>query len=153
MSLSQATAAPAPVRINGKEYSASPLDLIGLGELEEYARGRLLEEAEKVTARLPASKREAWLDRAMKMATAVTFDSEEFRRYITSKSGMEVMLAISLRPRHPGMTPETVAQLSRDHPADIVAAVGTILRISGLIDSEEKGGQKPGEGGGGEAGV
>jgi hypothetical protein len=153
MSLSQATAAPAPVRINGKEYSASPLDLIGLGELEEFARGRLLDEADKVTARLSANKREAWLDRAMKMATAVTFDSEEFRRYMTSKRGMEVILAISLRPKHPGTTPETVAQLSQEHPADLVTAVGTILRISGLIDTESTGGTQSGEGDGGEAGV
>jgi hypothetical protein len=151
MSLSAATAAPAPVHINGKEYTASPLDLMGLGELEERARSRILEEADKVTARLVAHKRDAWLDRAMRLATSVTFDSEEFRRYMVSKSGMESILAISLRPRHPDTTPESVAQLSKDKPGELVAAVRTVLRISGLIEDDEKAGQKLGEGEKGEA--
>jgi hypothetical protein len=153
MSLSQAVAAPSPVVLASKEYVATPLDAFKIGELEEYARARILSISSKAADEVPGPLGDRILDRALKLATATDFASEEFNRYLMSKRGMETMLSLSLRERHPDMTPRAVGLMMKDRGAELVTAIGTILRISGLAGDDSKAGQKPGEGDGGEAGA
>jgi hypothetical protein len=145
MSMSEAVGAPAPVRIAGKEYTASPIDFDGLGELEEYARARILAIAAKAADSLPQALADRLLDRALRIATGVSFDGEEFTKYVKSDRGVITMLSISLRATHPGMTRDVLARSLKGRAAEAVAAVDTVLRISGFGE-DEKGGQQKGEG-------
>lgn len=151
MSLSAAVGAPAPVTLAGTQYVASPVDLFGIGELEEYARARILSISAKGAEGVPPALGDRIIDRAIKLATAADFESEEFQKYLMSERGMQTMLSISLRARHPGMTPAAVATLMKGRGGELVTAVSTVLRISGLDGDNEKGGQQPGEGERGEA--
>jgi hypothetical protein len=144
MSMSAATAAPAPVTINGKKYRAAPVDFDGIGEMEEYARARILAIAAKAADDLPKELADKLIDRALKTATAIGFDSEEFRKYLMSGRGMITMLSLSLRGNHPGMTPKAVAEMVKDRDEELVSAVDVVLRISGF-NGDEKDGQQPGE--------
>jgi hypothetical protein len=149
MSMSEATGAPAPVRIAGKEYSASPIGFDGLGELEEYARARILAIAAKAGEDLPPALGDRLLDRALAKATGVSFDGEEVTKYLRSDRGMITLLSISLRPHHPGMTRDAIAKLLKGRATEAVTAVDAVLRISGF-GGDGKDGQKPGEGEAGE---
>lgn len=144
-SLSEATAAPATIEVSGKKYAASPLSIAEIGELEEHARGRVLSIATKGAMLLPQDQRDVLIDRALKQATSTTFDSGEFQKYLMSQRGMETMLAVSLRARHPDATPQIVGQMFHGRTDELIGAVHVVLRISGM-GGEEKGGQNPGEG-------
>jgi hypothetical protein len=154
MSLSAATAAPAPVTLAGKHYSASPLSLFELGELEEHARAAVLAVACKGLAGLPPDQRDALYDRALARALTLTFDSPEMSRFLYSRAGMFAIVSASLRPRHPEMDPTTVARLFTDHRGELAPIVRTIMRLSGMDEDEKPtGGTKSGEGEKGEEGV
>lgn len=146
MSLASAVAAPSPVTLAGKTYHASPVDLFGLGELEEHARARIMSIAAKGAATLPGELGDRLLDRAIKLATSASFDSDEFNKFLTSKPGMLILLTIALRPRHPTVTPDDVARLTKDRLGELLAAFSTVLRISGFAGEDDaKAGQQPGE--------
>jgi hypothetical protein len=103
MSLSAAVGAPAPITIAGKTYTAAPLDLFGLGEVEEWAR-----------------------------AMALSYDSPEIENYIRTSRGMFTFISVSLAIRHPEMTPQAVATAFTGHTGEVGSAFETIARISGL---------------------
>jgi hypothetical protein len=145
MSLSEATASPAPVAINGKTYSANPLDFLAIGELEEWARGAFLSVASKGLAGLPPDLRKELYAEALKQATSIDFESRKFGDYLRSPTGMATLLSMSLRGRHPEMTVEAVAKAFDRHADGMVPLVSTVLRISGL-GGDEKAGPQPGEG-------
>jgi hypothetical protein len=145
MSLSQATAAPAPIEIAGKKYSASPLDFLAIGELEQWARGFFLAITNKGLVGLPPDLRKELYDRATDKATGIDFESRKFGDYLRSPTGMATLISMSLRPRHPEMTVETVAAAFAGHAEEMVPLASTILRISGLV-GDEKAGPQPGEG-------
>jgi hypothetical protein len=145
MSLSAATAAPAPITINNRAYSATPLDFLAIGELEQWARGAYLAVACKGLVGLPDDQRRELYDRALDKATGIDFESAKFVKYLRSPTGMATLLSMSLRARHPEMSVEAVAREFTGKEAELVPHATTILRISGLA-GDEKGGQKPGEG-------
>lgn len=151
MSMSAAVGAPAPVRIAGKEYTASPIDFDGLGELEEYARAFILAVATKAAEDLPPAAAEQVIDRALEKATSVRFDSRKFNEYLTSERGMVAVLSIALRPRHASLTRAAVGAMVKGRSEELVAAVDVVLRISGFGGDEKKDGQKKGEAGQGGA--
>jgi hypothetical protein len=131
--------------INGKQYSASPLTLYELGELEEHARAAVLGVACKGLAGLPPDQRDALYDRALAKAMTITFGSPEMSRFLAGRAGMFAIVSTSLRQRHPEMDVETVTRLFTDRMGELSPVVLTIMRLSGMGE-DEKGGQKLGEG-------
>jgi hypothetical protein len=143
MSLSAAVGAPAPITIAGKTYTAAPLDLFGLGEVEEWARASILAVATKGLSQFPKEQRNELFKIALERAMALSYDSPEIENYIRTSRGMFTFISVSLAIRHPEMTPQAVATAFTGHTGEVGSAFETIARISGL----KQGGADAAEGG------
>lgn len=132
MTLSEAAGSPASVTIGGKAYTASPLDLFGLGEVEEWARGSVLAVATKGLASLPKEQRDELFKIALERAMSLAYDSPELNNYIRTSRGMFTFISVSLSFRHPEMTPQAVASAFTGRMDEVSAVFQTIARISGL---------------------
>jgi hypothetical protein len=132
MNLSAAVGATAPVTINGKTYTASPLDLFGLGEVEEWARASVLAVATKGLAGFPREQRDELFKIALERAMTLAYDSPELANYIRTNRGMFTYISISLSLRHPEMTPAAVASAFTGRTGEVGAVFDTIVRISSL---------------------
>lgn len=146
MNLSAAVGAPAPVTIAGKTYTATPLDLFALGEVEEWARASLLSVATKGLFGFPKEQRCELFKLAMERAMALAYDSPEIQNYISTSRGMFTFISVSLAPRHPEMTTQAVAAAFTGRMGEVGPVFDTIARISGLKSdgpADAAGGGKP----------
>lgn len=147
-SLAAAVGAPAPVTIGEKEYTASPVDLFGLGEIEERVRAIML----AMAARSAELLSPALFDRVLKTVTIaalkVDYTSEEVTAYLQGFRGACALIVLSLKPRHPEATDKQVGEVLAKRPDQLATTFSTVMRISGYStgdDSDGEGGQKPGE--------
>lgn len=139
MSLSAAVGAPAPITIGEKSYTASPLDLFGLGTIEETVRTLLLNAAAKGAVGLPEEIGDRLIDRAIVRALEVAYYSAETRAYLKTPQGGFDLIELSIKPGHPEMTASAIGKILSKRKDQYKQAMNTIFRISGFNspDAEE----------------
>jgi hypothetical protein len=139
--LAQATAAPAPLMIGGKEYMASPVTLADLGAIEERVKAAYI-----ATARLSGD--DSVVDLAITKAMGITYRSPQMFAYLNTEAGAYAFIFLSLKHRQPDLDERAVTKALRENVEQLAVAVETVMRISGLGKKE---GGAPGEAKAGEA--
>lgn len=145
-SISSAVGTPAPIVIGGKTYTASPVDLFSLGEIEQAFRMRILSAA--MFAPAPSEMaRTAMYTVAVRETMEVSFNDARVQGFLKSPPGALELIVCSLKQKHPEIDAKAMAAVLRGHVADIERIVATIFAISGFGD-DAKSGEASGASGG-----
>lgn len=105
------TAAPFEIHLDGKTYKATPLTGNDLGEIEEWAKARVMSVAYKAlddNPDLSESSRALIVDRALKHVGAMSFTQEskpgepsELERILSTIKGQQLILWVACRTHQP----------------------------------------------------
>ena len=150
----QVTAAPAPLYLDGEEYTASPMTDLDFAEFDEWVQGRFVKMARLAAPQGMApeevSERNEITQVAMLTAMQVTFLTDEGQRILSSRLGVAKLTQFMLRKEHPKLDIETLLKYMRS-PVNI-ENVRILFRKQNAdyFGSGESGNGKP-EGNGSEA--
>jgi hypothetical protein len=143
MSFAEAAGSPAPITIGEKKYTATPLNLVDLGAIEETVRAIVLNAAVRAAESLPTALGDRLIDRALSKIISITFEHPDFTAYLRTFAGICDLICTSLRAKHPDVTPALIAPILRERTDQYEAAALTVMRISALNRKGEE--PKPGE--------
>lgn len=109
------TAAPFEIRLDGKTYKATPLTGNDLGEIEEWAKARVMSVAYKSlddNPDLSHSNRALVIDRALNHVGQMSFTQEskagepsELERILSTIKGQQLILWVACRTHQPELKP------------------------------------------------
>ena len=121
--LSEATAAPVPVTIDGETYLISPRTNEDYGTLENWIKAKLVQIArESIDENTSPEMQELTIDRALIKAATTDWYSKDGLAIVNSGAGLEFRMWLGMRHNHPKLTLATVRGLLKDHRAEILDA-------------------------------
>ena len=94
------TGAAKPIRLSGKEYRVSPLMDIDLAELDEYVRSIHIKTAIDATKDAPSHIQKMAIERAVDVASSITFMSERGASIMKSTDGVARILWQGVKHNH-----------------------------------------------------
>jgi len=139
--MSDATKATLTVKVGGREYILSPLELADFGEAERWMEMQPYDHARRKIAALgevaTEARQEKILAEADAESAALQFGTAAANARLSTFEGVGFLLWLSLRKRQPDMTKEDALHLiSVDSIEEWQAALD---RVSGLTKKEEDG--------------
>jgi hypothetical protein len=121
--LSEATAAPVPVTIEGETYLFSPRTNEDYGILENWVKASIVKIArDSLDEDTPADVREFTLDRALVKAASTDWYSRDGLAIVNTGAGLDFRIWLSLRHKHPQMTLAKAKELLAANRAAILDA-------------------------------
>ena len=111
----EATAAPVPFPLGGKEFRMSPLTDIEIGELDNWLRARMVRAArESLTPDMTAEERDETLQAAVRASAGVTFLSDICTEVVSTPDGLARLIWHGIHNNHPGVSVQDVMKLLID---------------------------------------
>ena len=129
--LADMAGASRPLTLGGKEYFLSPLSLGDFAEFDAWAEEQFWRRVEQRVARLPEGLRWKLLGRACDELN----DGDVPPRAMMTMAGTARLVWLSLRKRHPELTPEKAADLVTLRTRERVQAV--LDRLNGMTTAGE----------------
>lgn len=106
------TAAPHPVKLDGKDYLMSPLTDGDFEQLNNWLRSGVIQMArQSMTPDMTSEEREETLAVAMREARKMSYLSEAGRAALASVDGTAQLVWLGLRHNHPNLTADEVRSL------------------------------------------
>jgi hypothetical protein len=132
----QATAAPVPINLAGRQYMLAPLRDVDYGTFQAFIQDRIIEIAARQIGKLPPAAADALLDKAMKLAARVTASSPEAFAAMNTVDGAAMLTWLGLRGNHPDMTFEQVRTLLLD-PKTMEEAMRKVDQLNAMHGAGE----------------
>lgn len=143
-SIATAVGATAPIVIAGREFTASPLSLYDLGEIEQTFRMRVMSAA--MNAPAPNTEaRDQMYRAAVRETMDISFDDPRVQKFISTPAGALELIAFSLRPKHPSVTARSLGTLLIGRMKELDPIITLIGVISGFKSKEAAGGDNDGK--------
>jgi hypothetical protein len=144
MSISQATAAPMAVNINGREYLFSPLTIGDYGRLESHVKSKIVNIAMSQAHAVPDKTiRQELINAALDKANRIALYSndpetqKESQGFLNSIDCITQLLYLSLKKNHKDLTVDDVEQLlDSTHNAEELSQI--VNAMSGLPAEDEQ---------------
>ncbi|MBI5724598.1 MAG: hypothetical protein HZA50_11605 [Planctomycetes bacterium] len=142
MSVSQITAAPSVLALNGVEYRLSPLRDCDYGEFERWVQDRYFDVAKRNLADLPDAQKDSLLRHAYERAAGLTINSPEALNLMVTVDGAAKLMYLSLRREHPAITQEEATKLCTD-PAVVRQCMDRVEELNRLNQKLPAGRETP----------
>lgn len=135
-----AAAAPRSFKVKGVEYYITPLSDAGWAEYTAWIQDHYIAVTKRNLDGLKDTERQVLLDRAFDTASRLTMHSPEANGITQSIQGMFRLVWMHLRPRHPDITTQQVAEILNDR--ERLAEVTEKMRRTMVSKLKKKAGAK-----------
>jgi hypothetical protein len=136
----QASAAPIPVTLGGKQYQLSPFRDRDGAEWLRYVRGRIFDIADENAKRLSPTTADMIMGHATRVAMRITALSPEAAAIAATPEGFAMVVWLRLHQNHKDLTVEQVQELLREPGA--VDGVMVKIDLLNKLEAGEDAGKK-----------